>query len=59
MKSDLKLRYTVDREIFAAKKFSATNIPTPKITQAKYFVWRTIRYISHVYASSKGHNDEN
>ena len=32
---------------------------TTKIKQAKYFVRRIIRYISHVYASSKSHSDEN
>ena len=43
---------------FRHKKFSPTTTKA-KIKQAKYSLRRIIRYISHVYVSSKGHSDEN
>ena len=45
-------------EILAVKTFRRS-LPSTKFNQAKYFVVRIIRYISHVYVSSKSHSDEN
>ena len=43
---------------FSIPKKYCQSLPTMKIIQAKYLFDEIIRFVSHVYISSKGHSDE-